>query len=192
MNRTIKNPKFTNHCQPTRNYEQLTTEYQLTQPQLEFINTICPPNQHKCGNRETQTPEQTTNSSSTRVEDEFVVSDTAPNTTGRINLMYYPYRTRSAVAFIEALLVQWMVKQVTGECILRFTHRQLLDIVRIRHGLEIGDRQFQIVKMRFCSMPRDGWPYHHATQVELIIETLKGTQGIASEYTPAPIFAAVL
>jgi hypothetical protein len=46
------------------------------------------------------------------------------------------------------------------------------------------------LKMRFCSLAREGRSYHHATKVELLVETQKGTPGLPSEYELADIVLA--
>jgi hypothetical protein len=91
--------------------------------------------------------------------------------------------------FIEALFVQLEINRLKDglENRLRCTHQQLLEIIRRRHNTEICLRQFQRVKMRFCSLAREGRSYHHATKVELLVETQKGTPGLPSEYELADI-----
>jgi hypothetical protein len=91
--------------------------------------------------------------------------------------------------FIEAIFVQLEINRLKDglENRLRCTHQQLLEIIRRRHNTAICPRQFQRVKLRFCSLAREGRSYHHATKVELLVETQKGTPGLPSEYELADI-----
>ena len=104
----------------------------------------------------------------------------------------FPVSLRSSAYFIESLFVQLEINRLKGENGFRCTHQQLIHIIKQRHGLELDPRQFQRVKMRFCCYPREGRPYHHASKIELLVETLKGTKGLPSEYELAPLLADVL
>ena len=103
-----------------------------------------------------------------------------------------PVALQHSAYFIEAVIVQRKINRLKAEDGLRCTHQQLIDIIKQRQGVEIDPRQFQRVKMRFCSMPREGRSYHHASKIELLVETLKGTPGLPSEYEITPPLVAVL
>jgi hypothetical protein len=182
VTRTGKNPNFTTGAKPTHDYDTLATKYQLTPDQLTFIAQTVGWGEGKTGDGEQQ---YQTLLSPTRVGDNNCVITTGP-------LASLPPRVHQNAAFLDALMVQREVNRLKGEAGLRFTHAQILEIIRVRHEIEIHPVQFQRVKKRFCSMPRDGLPYHHASVVGLIVETLKGTKGLPSEYTVSPILDAVL
>ena len=172
LNYTLKNPKIRVSQDPPVDHTQTTTNYRLSQPQFNLLKQIL----------------QTTKPTGTGInchplhegDDNRSLMDT------------FPVSLRQSAYFIESIIVQREINRLKGEAGLRCTHAQLIEIIRLRHGLVIDPRQFQRVKMRFCSMPREGRSYHPATQVELLVETLKGTKGLPSEYELATLLADVL
>ena len=161
---------------PQLDYSQLGREYQLTPAQLEFVY-------HVCGMR----PATTVCSSSShplignkRMTTELVSICDSPSATDATPEQF-PIPPVLAAYLVEAIFVQLDINRRKGLSGLVCTHQQLIDIIKLRHNVEVCPRYFQRVKMRFCSMERDGGlPYHHASKVELIIETLKGTPALPS------------
>jgi hypothetical protein len=96
--------------------------------------------------------------------------------------------------FLEAVLVHLAIDRLKDglQNQLRCTHQQLIEIIRRRHNMEIDPRQFQRVKLRFCSLTRDDGSHHQAIKTELMVETQKGTPGFPSEYQLADNILAVV
>ena len=167
INRTLKDPDLQLGSKSTYDYTETIRNHRLTPEQLETIQSILQPqNQNQL-------------SSPLRNGDD----------TSFWNL---PVALQHSAYFIEAVIVQRKINRLKAEDGLRCTHQQLIDIIKQRQGVEIDPRQFQRVKMRFCSMPREGRSYHHASKIELLVETLKGTPGLPSEYEITPPLVAVL
>jgi hypothetical protein len=165
--RTLKDPDLQLGSKSTYDYAEIINNYQLNPQQLDTIQQILQPqNQNQL-------------SSPLRNGDD----------TSFWNL---PVALQHSAYFIEAVIVQRKINRLKAEDGLRCTHQQLIDIIKQRQGVEIDPRQFQRVKMRFCSMPREGRSYHHASKIELLVETLKGTPGLPSEYEITPPLVAVL
>jgi hypothetical protein len=165
--RTLKDPDLQLGSKSTYDYAEIINNYQLNPQQLDTIQQILQPqNQNQL-------------SSPLRNGDD----------TSFWNL---PVALQHSAYFIEAVIVQRKINRLKAEDGLRCTHQQLIDIIKQRQGVEIDSRQFQRVKMRFCSMPREGRSYHHASKIELLVETLKGTPGLPSEYEITPPLVAVL
>ena len=173
LNYTLKNPRLQIGTRPTTDPTTTIGSYQLTAGQLNLVKQVLQMGKRKGGEGSTCHP----------------LHEGDDNTT---LLDAFPVSLRSSAYFIESLFVQLEINRLKGENGLRCTHQQLIDIIKQRHGLEIDPRQFQRVKMRFCSLPREGRPYHHASKIELLVETLKGTKGLPSEYELAPLLADVL
>ena len=131
--RTLKDPDLQLGFKSTYDYAEIIDNYRLTPQQLDIIQQILQPqNQNQL-------------SSPLRNGDD----------TSFWNLSV---AFQHSAYFIEAVIVQRKINRLKAEDGLRCTHQQLIDIIKQRQGVEIDPRQFQRVKMRFCSMPREGRP----------------------------------
>lgn len=87
-------------------------------------------------------------------------------------------KTSNERAFVEALVVYFTYKlQVAREAVLKATRDQLNWIIKDRHDIDLDNRQFERLKSRFIT--RTGKP---ANRYELAVQTLKGRQGVPSEF----------
>jgi hypothetical protein len=171
LNDTLKNPDLQFGSKPAYDYLETIANYRLTPAQLATIQHILQSSKrHPDGKRRTEL--------------------SSPSREGDDNLKWESDVPLSHDAyFIEAIFVQLEINRLKDglENRLRCTHQQLIEIIRRRHNTAICLRQFQRVKLRFCSLAREGRSYHQATQVELLVETQKGTPGLPSEYELADI-----
>jgi hypothetical protein len=180
LDHTLKNRDLQFKSKPSYDYQSLIDNYRVPPTQLATIRRILQSTRQRKRQTELSSPFQEGDDSSVCKE-----KDGNSQWALEVPLSHDAY-------FIEAIFVQLEINRRKDglEDRLRCTHQQLLEIIRRRHTTAICPRQFQRVKMRFCSLAREGRSYHHATKVELLVETQKGTPGLPSEYELADIVLA--
>ena len=171
LNRTLKDPDLQLGSKPAYDYLDTIDNYRITPAQLATMKRIL----------------QDSRKRRTELSSPLRNGDDNSQWASEVPLSQDAY-------FIEAIFVQLEINRLKDglENRLRCTHQQLIEIIRRRHDTEICPRQFQRVKMRFCSLAREDRSYHQATKVELLVETQKGTPGLPSEYELADIVLARL
>ena len=153
--------------QPSLDYHTFVTNYRLTNTQRHTIGSIV----------------------GTQNSDLFPPSIEGGN---KSETMPTPASTKAITAMqnwcvVEAIVIAVEICMLQKLDVARFTHEQILGIIRSRHNVEIDPRQFRNIKFRFCSFKLTNGTWSRATIVELLSETLKGTPGLSSEYQIMPI-----
>jgi hypothetical protein len=97
--------------------------------------------------------------------------------------------------FVEALAVMAAIELGKGRAgrKIRFTRKQIIEAILLRHPdfPPLQPRQYQRIKDRYVTHAGRGG-LKRASRCELLVESLKGVTGVASEYVPTPALLALL
>jgi hypothetical protein len=128
-----------------------------------------------------------------RVRGDTSAADPSPGAEGRDHGPLCT--TEQEEQFVEALVVMAGIELSKGRAgrKIRFTRKQIIEAILLRHPdfPPLQPRQYQRIKDRYVTHAGRGG-LKRASRCELLVESLKGVTGVASEYVPTPAMLALL